>query len=1821
MDPAHPILSNITSASFSPLISSDIRAISVLQITNPNLLDSKNEPNIGGLYDPRLGPLHWKDICRTCSLLNSQCPGHFGHIELNVPVFHPLFMRHAFQILRATCFYCHHFLCSEMIVIRYCAKLILLNNGLLIESNLIDDFPTAPEVKAGKRPLPEELNANGEAEFPLEEKQLNQRGGGDASFYKSILSKFVDECLRRKQATENPDLINDDYKIGMCYDRRRQVISDLIKLLPKKRCERCGAFSSRMRKDGHTKIMEYSLVEKQAEIHRLTRKIRPDVLQDDANGAGPRRNSVKKVANCKKRRRKHRSPTAVDVSSDSDQSSDASAWAQNPKSNIGSSDSEGGILDHQTNGSGNSDDSQATEEEEEEEEEDDGDEELFDNEEEKGMGPKRLQTKSQAKKTKQTERMMLAQEVRAHLRRLFQNEHELCGLLFGAHGPAQRLTHTSITADMFFLDVVPVPPSRFRPAVIMGGQTMESPQNQLLADILSQTIKLRDLNNELSAASAKPHSQISLRREELEALRLNRTKLYSQILEACVGMQVAVNSLMDSTKNPAVMGPGKLPPAGIKQLLEKKEGLFRMNMMGKRVNYAARSVISPDVNIETNEIGVPPVFAKKLTFPEFVTAHNFEQMHRLVCNGPHKHPGAVYVQDENGAMISLDKMDEEARKALANTLLNTSSDADRYGKLSRPDVGLPSTRTPMRSKRVHRHLDNGDILILNRQPTLHKPSMMCHRARILKGEKTIRMHYANCNSYNADFDGDEMNMHFPQSLVAQSEARTIANNDNQYLVPTSGNPLRGLIQDHIVAGVWMTNKDTFFNRDNYYQIIYGALRPEGNYSGQGRVLTMPPAIWKPQPLWTGKQIISTIMKNITPLEAFGLNLFSTSKVPGKAWGIHSAEESVIFYDGNLLCGVIDKSQIGASSYGLIHSVYDLYGAEVAGRLLGILSRLFTKFLQHRAFTCRMDDLQLTKRGNDIRSKLISETTQRGIKATLSTVGMLEKEVTTPQGMLDLENRLQEILRDDMKMAALDNAYSGENSSLQTEINKQCLPSGLSKPFPWNNMQMMTGSGAKGTPVNASQISCLLGQQALEGRRVPVMVSGKTLPSFRAFETAPRAGGFVAQRFLTGIRPQEYFFHCMAGREGLIDTAVKTSRSGYLQRCLIKHLEGVRVHYDHTVRNSDASVLQFHYGDDSLDVTKQKHLYQFSFSLLNRASLIQHFKPSQIIDKVDSEIAVNHGEQLLKALRIGAQLLSPPTLSLYSPSRYLGSVSERFEREVYEYQQSNPMRILKSRKHIRKHWPAYIKSNQLVPMQLFRSLMHVRFMKGLVDPGEVVGLLASQGVGEPSTQMTLNTFHFAGHGAANVTLGIPRLREIVMTASTNIKTPTMKFPIREEVSDEEFALFIKQTAKLRLSEVVNEVVVNERLTGKQNGARYKAYEICLRLYPSEEYCSEYNIKVDTVFKSIVRAFIPLLERTITRELKTRQNDIKTQFAEIGKGRSTQTKGANSSREDEDIEVEGNDDENAPVREWDEADIEDGDAGDEKRARQKGEVCDYDKDGAESDEDEDAMDDEKLRRLTGANGTHDEDDDASLSIADTEEAEKLEELENRQITIRQLGQEVEESAKYITSIKFDDEGGEYCQFTMQFPSTSHKLLLVGLIEKCCRSAVIQEIPGISRALVSKPDNPHEDRTRYGMTEGANLTAAWDFGWGIIDLNHLYSNDINAILKTYGVEAARSAIIKEMSAVFGVYGIGVDYRHLTIIADYMTSEGLYKPFNRSGLSNHVSPFLKSTYETTTGFLTEAAIFGDFDDLLTPSSSIVLGQPPKIGTNSFDLLIDTKT
>lgn len=1367
------------------------------------------------------------------------------------------------------------------------------------------------------------------------------------------------------------------------------------------------------------------------------------------------------------------------------------------------------------------------------------------------------------------QRYMTPYEVRDQVRNLFEKEGEATTLLYGARDPRTPSFIKKASHHMFFVETLAVAPTRFRPPSVMGDKIFESPQNELLSAILKGSHSVRDFSEDLQKLTSE---------EGVDKNKVERTQ--NMFVESIINLQHAVNSFIDSTKNPTQLAQGKTLPPGIRQALEKKEGLFRKHMMGKRVNYAARSVISPDPFIETSEIGIPPVFATKLTYPEPVTAHNIKEMRQAVINGPNKWPGATHVQNEDQSIDVLADLSIESRIALANSLLAPqSSHTAQTGNNPYP------TRTQTINKKVLRHLRNGDMLLLNRQPTLHKPSIMAHKARILPGEKTIRMHYANCNTYNADFDGDEMNIHFPQNEIARAEAALIANTDNQYLVPTSGDPLRGLIQDSVDSGVWMTSRDTFFTKDEYHQLLYGSLRPEIDGTGGGKIQTLPPAIFKPQPLWTGKQVVSTVLKNLTWGKA-QLNMTSKSKVPHHYWGHYAEDEGkVLFVEGDLMHGILDKSQFGASSFGMVHNVYEIYGAESAGMLLSILCRLFIKFIQHHGFTCRMDDLILTKAGNQWRRDLLNGGTELGTEAHLEFLGLTETAKTASKDALakEFSLRMNEVIRDDNKLAGLDNAMKAKVNKLTSAINSTCLPNGLVRPFPKNDMQMMTVSGAKGSNVNANQISCLLGQQELEGRRVPLMVSGRSLPSFRPFDTSARAGGFITGRFLTGIRPQEYYFHCMAGREGLIDTAVKTSRSGYLQRCLIKHLEGLRVHYDHTVRDSDGSVLQFHYGEDSLDVIKAKHLDQFSFSAHNFEALSQKYNPKAALESLETKKGEDYAKKALKK-----PSKYDPALSVYNPGTHLGVVSERFAIAMKEYMEKNPDGMpFEKDGEVAKNTARYAGLTK----NKFKALMNLKYLHSLVEAGEAVGLLAAQSVGEPSTQMTLNTFHFAGYGAANVTLGIPRLREIIMTAAKKIKTPTMLLPLRTETTAKKASQFCKSAGKLTLAQLMDNVSVVEKTTAKSaetNYLRSKTYSIRLNLFNESEYNEEYRVSAKRVKEVMSSTFLKDLEELIRKDIK----DTK-KVEDIGKGHKV------SDTMDDDVNENLGD---AAAKDGYDSDAaNDGDAKAARTSAQNKQQATYDED------DEDVVIEEADKSL--------EDEEAEFEESvlagedDDEDAPKRASAKNGS-----LEQNAVDRSKYCKKFVFDDANGSWCQIDLEFPSDTKKILMVGLIEESCARTVVHEIKGIQTCF--EYVNPTEnDTSKRLQTEGVNLRGMWPFA-DLIDVNYIDTNDIGAILNTYGVEAARNAIIKEVGAVFGVYGIKVDRRHLTVIADYMTFEGGYKPFSRIGIGSNVAPFLKMSFESTCKFLTEATLHGDYDTLDSPSSRIVVGRVVEGGTGSFDVL-----
>eukprot|EP00970_Alexandrium_tamarense_P000747 scaffold85_cov145-Alexandrium_tamarense.AAC.51 len=1499
---------------------------------------------------------------------------------------------------------------------------------------------------------------------------------------------------------------------------------------------------------------------------------------------------------------------------------------------------------------------------------------------------------------------MHALEVEAQCRLTWNNEPFLCSKFFGcAHAPEHmsatnddganvsngenRPRSTSDAAEaisgggkgytLFFLRAVPVPPSRFRPPVIMGNMTVEHSQNFYLSKVLELNARIRsafatiheltqeeaDLKNTVEGSGSGANSK------QLKKIRADKDKGQANMLEIWVDLQTTVNCFMDSTRDPK--GTANNAPNGIRQLLEKKEGIFRKHMMGKRVNFACRSVISPDPYIGTNEIGLPLYFAKTLTFPTPVTALNIAEMRKLVQRGPLQYPGAVWVEFPNGQRIDLSKMKEGNRHAIAARLL--------------ADNGVV---------KVGRQLRDGDMVLMNRQPTLHKPGIMAHRVRVLFSptQNTLRMHYANCNTYNADYDGDEMNCHFPQSYLAAAESQFIAGTDLQFIVPTDGSPLRGLIQDHVDAGVKLTCMNTFIEREVYQQLLFAAL---GSLPGlelirsDANIELLPPAIRKPKELWTGKQVISTLLNHLRkgndrdedPSFNFpGLSMERKAKTPATAFGASWNEHMVIVRDGDLVQGILDKAAFGASEFSLVHAVYEAYGPSRAGLLLNALGRLFTAYIQYyTGHSCRMEDLILTPDADEKRRQLVKDAYNIGSRAAKawaeSDGGKVEippvaqnpksKQPLKPHEKATVASKIGELLSGgDGKenAAALDGFMQSQVNPLASDIIKICLPDGLAVPFPENTFGLMTTTGAKGSMVNQSQVSCSLGQQALEGRRVPRMSSGRTLPSFAPYDPNPRADGFITDRFLTGVRPQEYYFHCMAGREGLVDTAVKTSRSGYLQRCLIKHLEELKVSYDHTVRDGEGGVVQFVYGEDGIDPTKAAHLdcesRTFQFLARNHESLKKRYpalpgstldiavKDSRRAQEVETGVAdlLEKGDFVrarksrfgsewvrgaicegwfdatitkvhsdgrhfdIKYIHNGVQANKVPR---YVDFNYCGgktTPAESFHCEIIKPGVPDPIvsdtarengahRLGSSGACVSEH-VANLASNAMkdtgvkkalensgLSKEGFSALVAAKYSSALAHPGEAVGSIAAQSIGEPSTQMTLNTFHLAGAGA-NVTLGIPRLREIIMTASKELKTPTMSIPLSESVSDREALRLTRYFSKVSLMDLLAShggITVREVLEKGAGSNWERCYYVTLKLHPAERINEAFGLRLEDIAAVVTKTFIPKLARVMKAEMKRNETNegyasieviggASTDFMEsdVSGGESSKSKASKRPKDDEYDDEVAND--------------EDGVTG--TRFGHRKEMTSYG----------DMDDDDKYIAKRSAKDDSDEDEDNRLPAVITEGEESDDELESKSSNTARISRS--KNSIILDPLRVD-------------PSTC-PLLMVGLVERAAETTIVRARPKINEGFV----NNEEGRGRCLQTAGCNFEEMWSLDEGVVDHNKLVSNDIWGIRCAYGVEAARMSIADQIRGVFAVYGISVDPRHLSLIADFMTYDGEYKPMNRIGMADISSTFLQMSFESTSVFMVDAALHKRNDPMMSPSANIVMGHPIRHGTGAFECI-----
>ncbi|MEW5759916.1 MAG: DNA-directed RNA polymerase subunit A' [Candidatus Thermoplasmatota archaeon] len=654
--------------------------------------------------------------------------------------------------------------------------------------------------------------------------------------------------------------------------------------------------------------------------------------------------------------------------------------------------------------------------------------------------------------------------------------------------------------EWMVLTVLPVPPVCVRPSITLeSGDRSEDDLTHKLVDVIRINQRLRE-NRDAGAPQ--------LIVEDLWEL-----------------LQYHVTTYFDNQTSgipPARHRSGR-PLKTLAQRLKGKEGRFRSNLSGKRVNFSARTVISPDPFLSINEVGVPLEVAMELTVPIRVNRANIEKVKELVLRGSKNYPGVNYVIRPDGRRIKI-----------------TDKNAETVMQSIEPGFT------------VERHLIDGDIVLFNRQPSLHRMSMMAHQVKVMP-YKTFRLGLSVCPPYNADFDGDEMNLHVPQGEEARAEAEIIMKVQEHIISPRFGGPVIGAIHDHITGCFLLTHKNKMFKKDTALRIL--------SYIGFKDDLPEPAIVKNGEEYFSGKQIFSIILPKKFNIE------YKSSICSGceKCLKEKCKEDAYVkIRNGKLLCGAIDERGIGAFKGRIIDKVVRKYGTEEGAKFIDKVAMIGIGAIGCRGFTTGIDDEDLPEEAKMQISEVIAkakEDVKERIKAYNE--GTLEQlPGRSLEETLEIEI-MKELSRARDSAGRIAGKYLGLN----------------------NSAVIMARSGARGSMLNLSQMGGCIGQQAVRGERINRGYQNRTLPHFHRGDLGADAKGYVTNSFKSGLTPTEFFFHCMGGREGLVDTAVRTSRSGYMQRRLINALEDLKVKYDGTVRNTSGTIIQFRYGEDGIDPSK------------------------------------------------------------------------------------------------------------------------------------------------------------------------------------------------------------------------------------------------------------------------------------------------------------------------------------------------------------------------------------------------------------------------------------------------------------------------------------------------------------------------------------------------------------------------------------------------------------------------------------------------------------
>lgn len=1167
----------------------------------------------------------------------------------------------------------------------------------------------------------------------------------------------------------------------------------------------------------------------------------------------------------------------------------------------------------------------------------------------------------------------------------------------------------------------------------------------------------------------------------------------SRIDEIVNRLQGFVGYLMNNEENKAKQKGGR-PIKSIRQRLKGKEGRLRGNLMGKRVDFSARTVVSPDPSLELDQLGVPKSVAMTLTYPEVVTPLNWDFLKELVERGD-EWPGArFYIRKVDGKIIDLNHV---------NTKPNL-----QYG-----DV-------------VERHLMDGDYVLFNRQPSLHKMSIMGHRVKVLQ-YSTFRLNLSVTTPYNADFDGDEMNMHVPQNLESKAEIMKLMHVPKQIVTPQSNRPVMGLVQDVLLGIKLFTMRDTFVCKEDLFNILMWI----ENWNGE----IPKPAILKPKPLWTGKQIISMIIPQI--------NYIRPNEADERTF--YEKDTAVIIKRGELLVGSFSKPFVGSTRGSLIGCIWIDYGPDEAKNFLTYAQRIINNWLLLHGFTVGIGDTIATNEILQTIEKKVHQAKKEFYEALKDTEKEDKTIIVHQPGKTIIESFEHKV------NSLLNDCRADVGKLLNENIGKE------------NNIKTMILAGSKGTNINISQISGLVGQQNVEGKRIPFGFLKRTLPHFLKDDYGPESKGFVANSYYKGLTPEEFFFHTMGGREGLIDTAVKTSQTGYMQRRLVKAMEDVMVQYDSTVRDSYGNIVQFLYGEDGiageyveeqlfdlLKISEEKLKRNCCFFEIDVSkdqgfedNIQKLYEADKITSKVREELLKNKEALAILQKEFDDILEKRAELQMhfrtdtkvntsYLPVNFTRLITHaQFNIPSKGKSDLNPLEVVeevrklsdeltivngddpeakKVNHHALKLFRAFLYSSLCskkvildykLSSEAFRYLLdeiRERYQMSQVHPGEMVGSIAAQSIGETLTQMTLNTFHFAGVSSQNITLGVPRIQEIINCAN-NIKGPSMTIYLKEEYRfDKEKALKLMSLLEFttlkhvsRVSEIYYDPDPHHTIIPEDQDLLWIEQDNDKKRYVSPWVL---RIEIDP---------LPLLRKGL-------------RFKEI-------LKKIEHYFEEKPLEI------------------------------------------VESLESADPI----ILRLRLKN-------DSELSSEDiTSQYHSLKKIEQyilEDMPIKGFCKKVSYRREKVTEFsaakgieEVGDKEGEY------------------ILE----------------------------------TSGTDLAKVLSFPF--VNTRRTSTNHIMDIYKVLGIEATREAILKEIRLVFYYFEIYVNYRHTILLADVVTSGGKPMSISRNGINRvYQSVMRKSSFEETVEIFLEASAFAEMDELRGVTENVMLGQLCRLGTGCFDVIMD---